>query len=115
MTMSDNVLRIPIDPDCTPSSKRISPLRHHWLEITCPRCGTVDDSGKRAPDPIFCYGDPVTVFNCHTCDMSDPSYREEPAYQLERLEKGFAVISKVPGFQGKIEYCYYQRTVGETI
>ncbi|WHF57815.1 hypothetical protein OCF84_21400 (plasmid) [Shewanella xiamenensis] len=104
------LIRIPVDLKFAISDK-VQPIKNHWLEITCPNCGSVSGGGIDIGSPIFS-GEDVSLFHCHNCFLTTEDYEEIPAYALECIENGHAVISKVPTFKGKIEHCFYQKQLG---
>ncbi len=97
---------IPIVPGDHKDAKRITPARHHWLEISCPQCGEVHDDGKNAQEVLFYYGDKTRIFWCSECDI------EVEAFNLNRIENDSAVITKAPNFKGTIKHCFYVRNEG---
>lgn len=111
--MSVPDIRIPIDLKFAVSDK-VQPIKNHWLEVTCPHCGTVSGGGAEIGNAIF-YGETVKLFYCHTCFLNSEGYEEVPAYKLQCIENGHAVISKVETFKGKIEHCFYQKHMGDCL
>ena len=107
------LMRIPVDLNFAVSDK-VQPINNHWLEITCPHCGQVSGGGKNIGKPIFT-GESTALFYCHNCFLTTDDYEEIPAYTLERIEDGHAVISKLDSFAGKIEHCFYERVVGDCL
>lgn len=111
--MSVSKIRVPIDLSFAASNK-VQPAKNHWLEITCPDCGVVSGGGAQIGEAIF-YGEKVKLFYCHNCFLTKDDYKEIPAYALDSIEDGHAVISKVETFKGKIDHCFYQKHMGDCL